>query len=238
MSSSIDSTKPSCQLIFTAATLPNMGPKSVGRLLRRWVPLGTTLIHTKKTHCILPQANIVYAHFEMKDQHELFRAKISRLIGVLNQYAVHKSLSAIDVDSTSYSAGSSESESSTNSETSYTLPQDTKPPKVLIFCNSVNSAQTVSSELRLSTLSGGMWWSKGLAEVHKHVAPEARGDVVEQFCYTDITNVIVCTDVLSRGMDLVDVNLIVMFDFPTSSTGFLHRAGRTARAGKNGEGTL
>lgn len=211
-----------------------MGPKSVGRVLRKWVPWSTRMIHTKKTHCILPEASVKYTLFEQRDHNQLFKLKISRLIGILNRYSVDRSLAAIDIDSASYPG--EPSESSTDTDTSHSLPQDSKPPKVMVFCNTVSSTQKVCSELKLSSLSGGMWWSKSLSEVHKLIPPETRGDVVEQFCYTDVTNVIICTDLLSRGMDLIDVDLIVMFDFPVNSFTFLHRAGRTARAGKNGEG--
>ena len=44
------------------------------------------------------------------------------------------------------------------------------------------------------------------------------------------TDILVATDVLMRGVDLPDVDHVVMFDFPTSSSTYLHRAGRTGRA--------
>jgi superfamily II DNA/RNA helicase len=46
------------------------------------------------------------------------------------------------------------------------------------------------------------------------------------------TDILVATDVLMRGVDLPDVDHVVMFDFPASSTTYLHRAGRTGRAEK------
>lgn len=46
------------------------------------------------------------------------------------------------------------------------------------------------------------------------------------------TDVLVCTDLMMRGIDLPDVDHVVMFDFPASSTAYLHRAGRTGRAEK------
>ncbi len=57
---------------------------------------------------------------------------------------------------------------------------------------------------------------------------------------TGVTDILVCTDIMMRGMDLPDVDHVVMFDFPQSSTHYLHRAGRTGRAGKLyvGEGVL
>ena len=51
-------------------------------------------------------------------------------------------------------------------------------------------------------------------------------------------NVLVCTDLFARGIDIPNVDLVVLFDFPTNAADFLHRAGRTARAGKCGKGKL
>ncbi|MHC6203484.1 DEAD/DEAH box helicase [Breznakiellaceae bacterium SP9] len=47
-------------------------------------------------------------------------------------------------------------------------------------------------------------------------------------------HVLVSSDLLARGLDILDVNLIVTLDVPADSEVYLHRAGRTARAGKQG----
>jgi superfamily II DNA/RNA helicase len=45
---------------------------------------------------------------------------------------------------------------------------------------------------------------------------------------------LVCTDIASRGLDTTMVDHVVLFDFPLNATDYLHRIGRTARAGKKG----
>ena len=45
---------------------------------------------------------------------------------------------------------------------------------------------------------------------------------------------LVCTDVAARGLDLPLVNHVIMYDMPRDFTTYIHRAGRTARAGKPG----
>jgi superfamily II DNA/RNA helicase len=47
-------------------------------------------------------------------------------------------------------------------------------------------------------------------------------------------NILVCTDALARGVDLPHVRHVIMFDFPESVADYIHRAGRTARAGGDG----
>ena len=46
------------------------------------------------------------------------------------------------------------------------------------------------------------------------------------------------TDLASRGLDLPDITAVIQVDFPVNSADFLHRAGRTARAGKSGIGII
>jgi ERCC4-related helicase len=48
------------------------------------------------------------------------------------------------------------------------------------------------------------------------------------------THVLVATDVAARGLDVDDVDLIVHWDVPQDAEAYLHRSGRTARAGKKG----
>lgn len=49
------------------------------------------------------------------------------------------------------------------------------------------------------------------------------------------TWILICTELLGRGMDFQGVNLVVNYDFPRSAISYVHRIGRTGRAGRKGE---
>ena len=50
--------------------------------------------------------------------------------------------------------------------------------------------------------------------------------------------ILVCTDVMARGVDIPNVHWVVQFDPPSSASAFVHRCGRTARIGQHGTALL
>ena len=66
-----------------------------------------------------------------------------------------------------------------------------------------------------------------------NLAQEKRLEAIEKF-QLGIINVLVATDVASRGLDLLDISHVVNYDLPYSADIYVHRIGRTARAGKKG----
>ncbi|SCV71164.1 BQ2448_2752 [Microbotryum intermedium] len=73
--------------------------------------------------------------------------------------------------------------------------------------------------------------------LHGQMSPTRRSATFEAFsslpCET--TGILLCTDVAARGLDLPDVDVVVQFDPPQDPKVFSHRAGRTARAGREGK---
>merc|ERR1712029_156154 len=47
--------------------------------------------------------------------------------------------------------------------------------------------------------------------------------------------VLICTELMGRGIDFKGVNLVINYDFPPSTVSYIHRIGRTGRAGRQGE---
>ncbi|XP_062500705.1 uncharacterized protein LOC134177944 [Corticium candelabrum] len=113
--------------------------------------------------------------------------------------------------------------------------QSSKSAKVLIFTNTLASCQRLHLELvDVMNKYPSCWWYKKLERYDKSVSVGNRMTTLQ--CFKDGTvQVLVCTDLASRGLDILNVQTVIQYDFPENSTAFLHRSGRTGRAGKQGK---
>jgi ATP-dependent RNA helicase RhlE len=73
------------------------------------------------------------------------------------------------------------------------------------------------------------------AAMHGDLSQNARTRALERFRSGKVKT-LVATDVAARGLDLDDISHVINFDPPDDHTGYVHRVGRTARAGRNGSG--
>lgn len=74
--------------------------------------------------------------------------------------------------------------------------------------------------------------------LHGQLEQPVRTATLKTFTATNTRAVLLATDVASRGLDLPSVDMILQFDPPFSQDDYIHRIGRTARAGRQGEGIL
>ncbi|MEG0176706.1 DEAD/DEAH box helicase [Anaerorhabdus sp.] len=100
-----------------------------------------------------------------------------------------------------------------------------RPNLAMIFCNTKKMVDDLTSELV----------AKGYpaAAIHGDMKQEARANVMERFKKKKI-NILVATDVAARGIDVDSMDVVYNFDFPQEAEYYVHRIGRTARAGKEG----
>lgn len=70
--------------------------------------------------------------------------------------------------------------------------------------------------------------------LHGQMNQAARLGALQKFSSGD-RSILICTDVASRGLDLPSVDLVINFDLPGHGKEYIHRVGRTARAGKSGK---
>jgi ATP-dependent RNA helicase DDX52/ROK1 len=105
-------------------------------------------------------------------------------------------------------------------------------PPFLVFAQTIARAIALQSELRydIPPEAGG---SSRMAVLHAGLSESARSRVMAGFRRGDIW-VIITTDLLARGVDFRGLNGVVNYDVPTSAAAYVHRAGRTGRAGRKG----
>jgi len=72
-----------------------------------------------------------------------------------------------------------------------------------------------------------------VAEIHSDLEQSEREKVITGFKNNKI-KVLVATDVMSRGIDVVGIDLVISYDVPRDPEDYIHRIGRTARASKKG----
>lgn len=73
----------------------------------------------------------------------------------------------------------------------------------------------------------------GVAELHGSLSQEQRLQSVNKFKSLEIP-VLICTDLASRGLDIPKIEVVINYDMPKNYEVYLHRVGRTARAGRDG----
>lgn len=114
------------------------------------------------------------------------------------------------------------------------LEEASETDKIMVFSSKAEACRQVC-EAVLGRLGHGSAVEKfGAAlELHKHVHSEEREENLKRFRSGE-GRLLFCTDLGSRGLDLGNVSWVVEYDFATNVVAYLHRIGRTARAGASG----
>ncbi|MBL4783488.1 MAG: DEAD/DEAH box helicase [Porticoccaceae bacterium] len=103
------------------------------------------------------------------------------------------------------------------------VPEQTR--KTLVFTNKRITADQLSALLRYHKFRAGV--------LHGELSQEERNFMVSQFAEGKIS-VLVASDVAARGLDVKDIDTVINFDFPRGVDDYIHRIGRTGRAGRQG----
>ena len=96
----------------------------------------------------------------------------------------------------------------------------------IIFCNRTSTADYLHHLLRLL--------DHRVTSLHSKLPQRQRIDNLARF-RASAARVLVATDVAARGLDIPEVSLVVNYDIPRDPDDYIHRVGRTARAGRGGE---
>lgn len=102
---------------------------------------------------------------------------------------------------------------------------DEKPERVILFTSRKNKVRDISIALKKRGYNVG--------EMHSNLSQSERDDIMYHFKSRHI-DIIVATDILARGIDIDDIRLVINYDVPRDCDDYIHRVGRTARAGAEG----
>lgn len=202
------------QFVFVGATMPdslNRKSKKALPYIRKWVP-DLKLLQGENTHKFVSSLDMEFVHV-------LEGNKIKHLVDSIQTFY------------------------STNSLQTF---------RVLIFVNKVRTVSSVHQTLSLATLKDietepdnsqfpdvlmafQREWKDCIFALHKNITVEERLSTLHYFSALPRA-LLVTTDVSARGLDFPDVDLVIQYDFSTNIVDVLHRAGRTARMGKQGKG--
>ncbi|PKI17198.1 DEAD/DEAH box helicase [Colwellia sp. 12G3] len=97
--------------------------------------------------------------------------------------------------------------------------------KVLIFCKTKYGADIIVKALEKASITA--------ASLHSGKTQAVREEALQNFKESTL-RVLVATDVAARGIDVDNINLVINYNLPEDPRNYIHRIGRTARAGKSG----
>ena len=97
--------------------------------------------------------------------------------------------------------------------------------QVIVFCKTKQSADQVARDLARRGLS--------VSAIHGDKSQQTRLDVLSQFKAGSL-RVLVATDVAARGLDIAELPFVVNYEMPVQAEDYVHRIGRTGRAGADG----
>jgi superfamily II DNA/RNA helicase len=100
-----------------------------------------------------------------------------------------------------------------------------KPERVIIFTGSKIKAKESALALAKAKLN--------CRAMHSDLTQQERDEVMYLFRSSQI-DILVATDIVARGIDIDDITLVINFDVPHDAEDYIHRIGRTARAGAGG----
>ena len=100
-----------------------------------------------------------------------------------------------------------------------------RPDSAVVFCNTRRDADDVAGSLAHYGFSA--------LALHGDLEQRDREEVLVRFANRSC-NVLVASDVAARGLDIEDIGAVVNYELPTDADTYLHRIGRTGRAGRDG----
>jgi ATP-dependent RNA helicase RhlE len=172
----------------------------------------------------------IFALLPKKRQNLLFSATLGKDINTVTEILLHNPIK-IEIEP--------ESETIEHiQQTGYYITEERKGPflryllkkdpkkQVLVFTSSVHRADSVVHKLQMNGIVA--------IALHSQKSQGARTNAIKLF-KSGSAKVMVATDLASRGIDIPELPLVINYELPRSPKDFIHRIGRTGRAGATGE---
>jgi ATP-dependent RNA helicase RhlE len=105
------------------------------------------------------------------------------------------------------------------------IVRDPSLKSVIIFCDTKSMVKQLSRDLKSSKLR--------VEEIHSDLEQKEREEVLNRFKSRQ-TTLLVATNIVSRGIDIDNIDMVINFDVPGDAEDYVHRVGRTARAANQG----
>jgi ATP-independent RNA helicase DbpA len=100
-----------------------------------------------------------------------------------------------------------------------------RPESVVVFCNTRQDVRAVAGELATRNFA--------VLALHGELEQRERDEMLVRFANRSST-VLIASDVAARGLDIIDLAMVINFDIASDADTHLHRVGRTGRAGRRG----
>jgi len=97
--------------------------------------------------------------------------------------------------------------------------------QTIIFCNTINKIEWLEQNLKANNFTASV--------IHSNMTQDTRDTIVKNFRDGSM-RILITTDLLSRGIDICDVNMVINYDIPFNKECYVHRIGRTGRFNKKG----
>jgi ATP-dependent RNA helicase DDX5/DBP2 len=98
-------------------------------------------------------------------------------------------------------------------------------PKTIIFSSTKSNCDELQMELRRAGYSAGA--------LHGDKSQNDRDNIMHAF-RSGRVSILIATDIAARGLDVKDISHVINYDFPNNTEDYVHRIGRTGRAGATG----
>ena len=97
--------------------------------------------------------------------------------------------------------------------------------QTIIFCNTIRKVEWLEENLKLNNFP--------ITVIHSSMTQKERDNIVKEF-RDGKTRLLLTTDLLSRGIDIPQVNMVINYDLPPNKETYIHRIGRCGRFDKKG----